>query len=91
MKLRRSKKFAKEELFSLKRLNGKTYKYCKNFNCGNDYLNQYAIDTSTDITDAVSFMYVDNKTNKAACIYSFLVQVLYITVATTYLLFLRLK
>lgn len=70
MKLRRSKKFAKEELFSLKRLNGKTYKYCKNFNCGNDYLNQYAIDTSTDITDAVSFMYVDNKTNKAACIYS---------------------
>ena len=70
MKLRRSKKFAKEELFSLKRLNGKTYEYCKNFNCGNDYLNQYAIDTSTDITDAVSFMYVDNKINKAACIYS---------------------
>lgn len=59
-----------QEAFSLKRLDLTTQKYCNKFCSGNAYIDAFVADTNMDSTDRVSYIYVDNRINKAACVYS---------------------
>lgn len=56
--------------YSLKILDRRTQKYCKEFDCENDYLNKFVQDTAVDDVDSTTFIYVNNKTKKAVCAYS---------------------
>lgn len=68
--LKKKKNHQTQEAFSLERLNSKTQKYCNDFDCGNEYINAFVRDTNSESTDRVSYIYVDNRIKKAACVYS---------------------
>ncbi|MEE1318993.1 MAG: hypothetical protein UHD05_05725 [Ruminococcus sp.] len=56
--------------YTLKILNRKTQKFCRDFDCKNEYINKFIRDTAIDDVDSTTFIYIDNKTQKAICAYS---------------------
>lgn len=52
--------------YTLKILNRKTQKFCRDFDCKDKFIR----DTAIDDVDSTTFIYIDNKTQKAICAYS---------------------
>lgn len=56
--------------YSLKQLDFSTQRLCRNFDCGNEYINGFIRDTAIDDVDSTTFIYIDNTGNKVVCAYS---------------------
>lgn len=56
--------------FTKKLLTYSEQKYCDDFDCGNEYINNFVRNKAVDDVDSTTFLYVDNNTGKVVCAYT---------------------